>query len=243
MIFSNQKERFDQGGRLFGGFWQNLKSERRRNIRIGGEPVAILDYSSMFTRLAYAELGALPPDGDLYSIPGFENYRSGIKFAMNCFLFDGGPRRTWPRELGISVGDDLTAKTDSDHEAAQYKARLPAEATVVSTKEAILRVHPILEKAWGRRRGYRLMFKESEIMMSVLARLSAQNVPTLCLHDGLIAPVSAQELAMRVMPTAPMSLPALSFPSLVSLRSLYQGTLNPLRGPPKDSIKGLLRGL
>jgi len=212
MIFSNQKERFDQGGRLFGGFWQNLKSERRRNIRIGGEPVTILDYSSMFTRLAYAELGALPPDGDLYSIPGFENYRSGIKFAMNCFLFDGGPRRAWPRELGLGIGDDLTAEIDSDPEAAGCQARLPSGATVTSTKEAILGIHPILEKAWSRRLGYRLMFRESEIMMSVLTELASRNVPALGLHDGLIVPVSGRELAMHVMATCATELTGVEFP-------------------------------
>ena len=54
-------ERFDRGGRFFGGFWTNLASSRRRNIRIEGEPVAGLDYSSMFARLAYAHIGVDPP--------------------------------------------------------------------------------------------------------------------------------------------------------------------------------------
>ncbi|WP_072368989.1 hypothetical protein [Hyphomicrobium sp. NDB2Meth4] len=211
-IFSNQKERFDQVGRLFGGFWQNMKSERRRHIRIGGEPTAILDYSSMFTRLAYAELGVPAPAGDLYAIPGFENYRSGVKLAMNCFLFDGGPRRKWPSELGIGVGNDLDAETDGDCEAARYEARLPPEVTVALAKEAILGVHPMLEKAWDRRLGYRLMFRESEIMMSVLTELAAQNVPALCLHDGLIVPVSACELAIHVMATCAHELTGAEFP-------------------------------
>ena len=34
-----QDQRFDQSGRLYGGFWQNLKTARRRHIRINGEPV------------------------------------------------------------------------------------------------------------------------------------------------------------------------------------------------------------
>jgi hypothetical protein len=67
-VLPEQPERFDQNGRLFGGFWMNLKSGRRANIRINGEPVATLDYSSMFTRLAYARLRATPPVGDLYAV-------------------------------------------------------------------------------------------------------------------------------------------------------------------------------
>jgi hypothetical protein len=81
-------ERFDRGGRLFGGFWTNLASSRRRKIRIDGERVADLDYSSMFARLTYAHIGAVPPSGDLYAIPGLEDYRSGVKLAFNIFLFD-----------------------------------------------------------------------------------------------------------------------------------------------------------
>ena len=57
VILPGQPERFDQSGRLYGGFWQNLKSERRRHIRVRGEPVAVLDYGSMFTRLAYESRG------------------------------------------------------------------------------------------------------------------------------------------------------------------------------------------
>jgi hypothetical protein len=57
------------GGRLFGGFWQGLQRERRSRIRIDGEPVATLDYSSMFARLPYASKGVQPPAGDLYAIP------------------------------------------------------------------------------------------------------------------------------------------------------------------------------
>ena len=100
VLLTYQATRFDQGGRLYGGFWQNLKSERRRHIRINGEPIAVLDYGSMFTRLAYAEVGAVPPGGDLYAIPGLEGYRSGVKLAMNCFLFDGGRRSLLAERIG-----------------------------------------------------------------------------------------------------------------------------------------------
>ena len=66
------RQRFDLSGRLFGGFWQGLQQQRRSGIRIDGEPVATLDYSSMFARLAYASKGVQPPTGDLYAIPGLE---------------------------------------------------------------------------------------------------------------------------------------------------------------------------
>ena len=171
LILRDQEVRFDQGGRLFGGFWQTLKSNRRQHIRIEGERVAVLDYGSMFTRLAYAEIGATPPQGDLYAIPGLEGYRSGVKLAMNTLLFDGGPRRSWPSEVGVGVGDDDDA-TDAHSEAASFQARLPKGLGVATTKKAILGVHPALKQAWGRSLGYRLMFMESDILIAVLQSLA-----------------------------------------------------------------------
>jgi len=37
------------------------RPDRFEHIRIGGEPVAIVDYGQLFLRLAYAEAGVKPP--------------------------------------------------------------------------------------------------------------------------------------------------------------------------------------
>ncbi len=211
VILAEQAERFDQGGRLFGGFWQGLPKANRRDIRIDGEQVVELDYGTMFTRLAYAEVGAMPPEGDLYAIPELAGYRSGVKMAMNTLLFDGGPRRSWPKELGVGVGTDADAAADPVS-AARYDARLPQGWTVKRTKEAILRVHPHLKNAWGRRLGYALMFRESEILMAVLQHLAATGIPALGLHDGLIVPASRATTAREVMERKAMELAGVSIP-------------------------------
>lgn len=194
-IFDAQERRFDQVGRLFGGFWMSMKRERRKQIRIDGEAVAELDYSTMFTRLAYADLWLQPPEGDLYAIPGLEAHRSGIKLAMNCFLFDENPnRRTWPKDMS------LTAETGAEAtEEDTFKGKLPDRWTVNRTKKAILTVHPALERAWGRGLGYRLMWQESEILLAVLRELMGQGIPALGLHDGLLVPVSKTDIALEAM--------------------------------------------
>ena len=73
---ADQFLQFDLGGRLFGGWWQNLPKHERHRIRIDGEPVVDLDFASMFPRLAYLKVGLAPPEGDLYAgIPGLGNPR------------------------------------------------------------------------------------------------------------------------------------------------------------------------
>jgi hypothetical protein len=199
-VLEDQPERFDQNGRLFGGFWMNIKSHRRARIRINKEPVTELDYSSMFTRLAYAELGARPPKGDLYAIEGASEHRSGIKMAMNVFLFDTNPRRPkWPSEMGLGVATDFEALNGSVPEAAAYEALLPKGWTVSVTRKAILKKHPALKPAWGHGLGHRLMFEESRLMLAVLEHLRSQGISALPLHDAIIVPRSSTEVARRAM--------------------------------------------
>ena len=68
-----------------------------------------------------------------------------------------------------------------------------------STKEAILRCHPALKNAWGRKLGYRLMFKESQILVAVLQDLFSRDITALGLHDGLLIPQSKAAVATEVM--------------------------------------------
>jgi hypothetical protein len=54
---SSDTPRFDLGGRLFGGWWQNIARAERHRIRIGREEIVDLDYAGMFPRLAYLKSG------------------------------------------------------------------------------------------------------------------------------------------------------------------------------------------
>jgi hypothetical protein len=196
------RERFDRGGRFFGGFWTNLASSRRKSIRIEGEPVADLDYSSMFPRLAYAHIGAVPPMGDLYAIPGLGGYRSGAKLAFNIFLFDSkGLRKKWPKaEMGIGVGTDADAEASPNSEAARFEGLLPAGwQNTQRLRAAILDKHPALQKAFGRRLGYGLMFTESRVLMAVLEEFMRRGIVALPLHDGLLCAQSRKEEAAELM--------------------------------------------
>ena len=130
---------FDQSGRLSGGFWQPLKKERRQNIRVDGEPVATLDFGSMFTRLAYARLGVQSPEGDLSLSPERELVAGSM--AMNTMFFNSGRRMAWPKELGVGVGDEDAARA-GEPPAADFEARLPEGWTVRRTRASDLATPP-----------------------------------------------------------------------------------------------------
>lgn len=192
VVHDDDAPRFDLGGRFFGGFWQNLKGSRRGGIRIAGERIAVVDYSSMFSRLAYARASAVPPPGDLYAVPGLEGHRKALKRAFNTLLFDTHNRRQeWPAEF--------TAASDGHGQCRAADEVLPAEWSVSRVRKAVLRHHPALKGSLGMALGYELMFKESQVLSAVLAHMRERGIVGLGLHDGLIVPRSAVEDVVTIM--------------------------------------------
>jgi hypothetical protein len=168
------------GGRLFGsGFWLNLAKARRHGLRIDGERVAGVDYGAMFLRLLYAEHSEQAPEGDLYALPGFTSmHRDGIKKCLSALLFKEGPLIRLPRD---SV------------------AMLPVGTKAAEVEAALRAMHPVVASAFGTRPGYRLMRKESDLLMDMLRVCREEDLPALPLHDAVLVPQSQTERARTIM--------------------------------------------
>jgi len=172
-------ESFKEGGRLFGGFWQSLKKQQRlKDIAIGGQPVVVLDYAQMGARIAYGMAGADLPEGDLYTLPGFEPYRSVVKQMFNALLFDESERQRMPMGTRKDVPDHITWR-DFHH--------------------AIRAKHDAIKQLFGTGIGMQTMFIESQILVAVLLELIDQRVVALPIHDAIIVALPHQEQAKRVM--------------------------------------------
>ncbi len=174
------EKRFDRAGRLYhsGIFWQGLGKEYRQFIRIDGEPIAYLDFKSMFLRLAHIEAGLEPPQGDLYMrIAGIEtpSHREGIKTVVNAMLFRDGELNRLPRGT---------------------KELLPKSLQAASTaRAAILQAFPNLATVFERSRGFNLMHAESQILVAILLRLIDHGITALPVHDGMMVGASQAERA------------------------------------------------
>ena len=191
-------QRFDLSGRLFGGFWQGLQRSRRPGIRIDAEPVAYLDFSSMFARLAYASKGVQPPPGDLYAIPGLEDHRDAIKLGVSALLFDQHARRQWP-------------KTDEPDQ------RLPSGWTLGRFRAALVEHHPAIGLCFGTGLGFHLMHTESEIMVRVLTTLSSEGITALPLHDAILVRRSHVTKGKEAMEAASREMTSYILPVTCSL--------------------------
>lgn len=190
-VFNNGT--FAEGGRLWGGFWQNASKELkpgelwRGGIRIEGEPVATVDYSSAFLRLLYVEAGVQPPKGDLYGgIEGFgPEHREGIKQLVNTMLFQDGELKRVPMGTRSKDGELLD--------------KLPEGLSAKAMAEAIKRRHVPVAHLFGTNIGPRLFRRESDVLLEVLKRCKAQSIVALPLHDAVLVRESAGQEAKRVM--------------------------------------------
>lgn len=187
--------RFDQGGRLFGGFWQRMKRERRAFLRVGREPVAELDFSSMALRLAYIRAGLEPPSGDLYAkLPGAlseANWRPAAKLVVLTMLSREGPLKRLPSEA---------------------KGIVPESFTGPAARRAVLSAFPELEGVLEHGIGLSLQFTESQILVAALLRLASRGIVALPIHDAVLVARSKTEAAEMAMREAALEITGYALP-------------------------------
>lgn len=182
---------FNLHGRLYGGFWMNLDADERHRIRFDGEPIADLDFASMFPRLAYHHVRREPPQGDLYAIPGLEHHRDGAKAALSALLSYSAKMKSLPPRV---------------------KKKLPPGWTASRVRQAFADYHPDLVPLFGRDFPMDLMFTESRILLATLRRLMARNIAALPMHDGIMVPRSRSDQAMTAMLEASREIVGISLP-------------------------------
>lgn len=170
---------WQDGGRIFGGFWMSMKREDRfRRIRIDGEPVADVDYQQLYPRLAYVRAQAEMPEGDIYDVAGDGSSRDGWKTLLNAMLFAEKPLGGWPKNTRECFPDGMTLR----------------EAVSL-----IERKHQPIVHLFGSGLGFQLMRIESDMLIAVMTHLFKNGITALPLHDAVLVAQSRREAASKAM--------------------------------------------
>ncbi|SDA12726.1 hypothetical protein SAMN02799622_00791 [Methylobacterium sp. UNC378MF] len=194
VVLNDQAARFDQVGRLSGGFWTNLEKDRRGSLRIQGEPIADLDFEAMHPRIAYLLLGKEWSQDDPYDLTGLldgydhsnKEHRSAVKKGLSSLLNGGRAGRKYGKPLeGLPPG-----ATPASLRAA-LKAKHPALVPIIDPPVP-LKV-PL---------GYRLMKLESDILLEALDHLMSLSVVALPSHDGVFVAQSNTAIAQEALQEA-----------------------------------------
>lgn len=172
---------FESGGRLFGGFWQEMKkADRRAGLRIDGQPTLELDYGQMAPRLLYAHVGVPMAMEDAYLIEGYavpELFRDGFKKLFNAMLFADKP---------------LTRKPQGT------RRELP-QAPMGELVDRISQTHHAVAHLFFTGIGHHLQYQESELMVDVLLRAGERGITALPIHDAIIVAAEAEAEAKEIM--------------------------------------------
>jgi len=155
---------FKSGGRLFGGFWQQVKKVHRENLLIEGENIVVLDYSQMSPKILYGYCGLVPEMGDCYHIKGYEYCRKGIKKVFNAMTFSNEPMTRFPK--GIN-------------------SLFPVNTRFKDVSDAIENEHSGIAHMFYTGIGHYLQFMESQILVEVLLKLIDNGIIALPVHDAV----------------------------------------------------------
>lgn len=173
---------WQNGGRLYGGWWINLPKAERRLLTLDGLPVIERDYARLHPTLLFARHGKVLKH-DIYRVVGFE-----------------GPE---VRELGKRTFNRLiNRKSSKPHRlmaSALDIAQLPADKSFSSYVTAFTEQLGPVAQWFGSGEGLRLQREDSDLAIAVLTRLLDANVMALPVHDSFIVSQRDEATLAHVM--------------------------------------------
>jgi len=161
-IFSNNS--FEEGGRFYRGWWQNVPSEYRPYITIDSKPTIEYDYSQLNPNMIYSAYNKELGSEDAYSRVAGEEHRDVVKQAFNAMF---------------QASTTLDRKPDG----------IELDAIGMSwreLKEAILNAHKPIKDYFFKGIGNRLQFEDSCIAESVMLHFAKMDAPALPIHDSFV---------------------------------------------------------
>jgi len=179
-IFNNAD--FEQGGRIYGGFWQSMKgNDRLASIKIDDDSMVELDYGQIGLLLLYGIEGCKPPAGDLYDLSEYGlpvSLRPGIKKVTQAAINSPRPLSRMPQGARKTISKMIP---------------------LAKVMEAIRQRHPEIAHRFGGGIGLRIMRLESDILMDVLLSLKDRKIVALPVHDAVLVNASHEQEAKQVM--------------------------------------------
>ena len=186
-IFNN--ERWDQGGRFYGGWWQRCPKEYRKRIMMDDIHTAEIDYSGLHVCILYAQEG-IDYWGEVseepYAIHGISeiNPEIDLRSAAKLLLL-----------TAINAGDETKTFQAFRSQAATGSAeKRMTDEELSFLLSALNRKHEPIAHKLASGAGIDLMFIDSQITEKLIQRfIYDYHCPILTVHDSYIVPFGYDE--------------------------------------------------
>jgi hypothetical protein len=195
-IFNN--ERWDQGGRFYGGWWQRCPKEYRKKIVMDDILTAEIDYSGLHICILYAQEGIDywgEGNEDPYALHGINDINPEIELRAAAKLL-----------LLTALNAENETKTfqafrsQATTGSAEKKMTNDELSTLLS---ALKRKHEPIAHKLASGAGIDLMFVDSRITAKIIERFTYHyKSPILTVHDSYIVPIGYDLILKREMKTA-----------------------------------------
>lgn len=181
-IFNNSS--FEDGGRFYGAWWQQIPGDQRVFITINGKRTIQLDFSGMHFAIMYAEMGMSTPMADPYALKGYEPHlRKDIKTAFNIIINCANTGMAIGTINALIGNDKLSRELGGGRELIQ----------------AFADTHPLIKDKIASGEGVKGQFIDSQIAERVLLKAIDINLCILPIHDGFITTAGDQFILERLM--------------------------------------------
>ncbi len=190
-IFNNSS--FADGGRFYGGWWQRIDGEHRKNIRMDNITTVEIDFSALHVILAYAEAGIdywerMDRDPYVLPVPDVTNEEHARDIVKLLFL------------MAFNASDEqaLFRAFRSELDYTKYPYSFPDKA-LSDLLATIKEQHPDIAHLICSGAGLRLMNIDARICEYVIADFVSTGTPILTIHDSFIVPFAEEERLNEVM--------------------------------------------
>jgi hypothetical protein len=181
------------GGRFHGGFWQQIKSDYRKDILINDMRTVEIDYSGLHVSLAYALEGVTPPNDPYTLKPVLEG-------------FNATQQRSIVKQLALTA---LNANSlSATYQAFRDEQETKSDEKSLKNKELELLLdefinqNKTIEQYIGTDKGVELMAVDGRITSRIINSFTNLNIPVLTIHDSYIVPEGHEEQFVEQMDKA-----------------------------------------
>lgn len=168
---------FEQGGRLYGGWWINCPKDLRPRITINGKPTTELDYSGCAIRMLYHERG-LECEGDPYFLAPIAAFEAARGYPLGHYR-EAIKKLTQTRINGRDRDKDMRCDLPNGR---SFSPRFTRDQVVRMIEEK----HAAISDAFGSGAGIWLQRKDSDLALAIITNLRHKGIVALPVHDAFI---------------------------------------------------------
>jgi len=180
-VFNNSN--FGEGGRFYGGWWQEMPKEIRKHITVDGEKTVELDYSAMHLRMLYAKEG-IDYIGDPYVIrTDSASMRPLCKVIVLVALNAESPKKA----------------VAAIRKKMNFDPTLPKVKNLDQCVSDFVSFHARVSEYFFTGIGLRLQNIDSQIAERVMLELTSKSIPVLPIHDSFICAKQHRKLLEESM--------------------------------------------